>query len=58
MFLERILTDALEEYEGTVSTGGRTIMNLLFAHDIHGLAGEEEELAKLVECHNKVSTAL
>ena len=28
---------------------GRTIANLRFADDIDGLAGEEEELAKLVE---------
>ena len=29
----------------------------LDANDIDGLAGEEEELAKLVECLNKASTA-
>ena len=33
--------------------GGRTITNLRFAVDIDGLAGEEEELAKLVECLTK-----
>ena len=49
MFLERIKTDALENHEGTVSTGGRAITNLCFADEIDGLAGEEE-LAKLVEC--------
>ena len=49
MFLERIMTDALEGHEGTVSIGGRTITNLCFADDIDGLAGEEEELANLVE---------
>ena len=27
-FLERIMTDALEDHEGTVSIGGRTITNL------------------------------
>ena len=47
------MTDALEDHEGTVSIGGRTITNLRFAHDIDGLAGEEEELAKLVECLDK-----
>ena len=31
--------------------------NLRFADDIDGLAGEEEELAKLVECLDKASTA-
>ena len=56
-FLERIMTDALEDHEGTVSTGGRTITNLRFADDIDGLAGEEEELAKLVERLDKASTA-
>ena len=50
------MTDALEDHEGTVSTGGRTITNLRFADDINGLAGGEEELAKLVEHLDKVST--
>ena len=49
IFLERIMTDALEDREGTVSIGGRTITNLRFANDIDGLAEEEEELANLVE---------
>ena len=43
------MTDAVEDHEGTVSTGARTITTLRFANDIDGLAGEEEELAKLVE---------
>ena len=41
----------------SVSVGGRTITNLRFADDIDGLAGEEEDLAKLVERLNKASTA-
>ena len=40
------MTDALEDHEGTISTGGRTITNLCFTDDISGLAGEEEELAE------------
>ena len=40
-----------------VSIGGRANNNLCFADDIDGLAGEEEELAKLVEHLDKVSTA-
>ena len=56
IFLERIMTDALENHEGTVSIGGRAITNLRFADDIDGLAGEEKELAKLVERLNKAST--
>ena len=42
IFLERIMTDALEDHEDTVSIGGRTITNLHFADDIDGLAGEEK----------------
>ena len=47
----------LKDHEGTVSIGGRTITNPHFADDINYLAGEEEELAKLVEHLNKASTA-
>ena len=50
------MTDALEDHEGTVSIGGRTITNLRFADDVDGLAGEEE-LAKLFECLDQASTA-
>ena len=56
--LERIMTDALEDHEGTVSIGGRTITNLRFADDIDDLAGEEEELANLVERLEKASTTM
>ena len=52
------MTDALEDHEGTVSTGGRAITNLRCADDIDGLAGEEEEeLAELVERLDKASAA-
>ena len=51
------MTDALEDHEGTVNVGGRTVTNLYFADDIDGLA-EEEELAKLVEHLDKASTAV
>ena len=51
------MTDALEDHEGTVSIGGRTITNLRFADDIDGLAGKEEVLANLVERLDKTSTA-
>ena len=51
------MTDASEDHEGSVSIVGRTITNLHFADDADGLAGEEEELAKLVECLDKASTA-
>ena len=57
IFLERIVTDTSEDHEGTVSTGGKTITNLRFADDIDGLAGEEEELANLVQRFDKAATA-
>ncbi|WP_419586825.1 reverse transcriptase domain-containing protein, partial [Thiolapillus sp.] len=57
IFLERIVTDALEDHEGTVNIGGRTITNLRFADDIDGLAGEEEELSNLVQQLDKKPTA-
>ena len=49
------MTDALEDHEGTVSIRGRTITNLRFADDIDGSAGEEEELASIVERLDKAS---
>ena len=36
IFLQRTITDALEDQEGTVSTAGRTISNLRFADNIDG----------------------
>ena len=47
IFLERIMTDALEDHQGTVSIGGRTITNLRFA----------DELASLVDGLDKTSAA-
>ena len=49
LFLEKIMTDALDGHVGSVSIGGRPITNLRFADDIDGLAGIEEELRQLVE---------
>ncbi|WP_419619845.1 reverse transcriptase domain-containing protein [Thiolapillus sp.] len=37
IFLERIMTDALEDHEGAVSIGGRTVTNIRFADDIYGI---------------------
>ena len=48
IFLERIMTDALEDHQSTVSIGGRCVSNLRFADDIDGLAGSQEELAELI----------
>ena len=57
IFLERIMADALEDHEGTVSIGSRTITNFCFAEDIDGLAGQEQELVKLVNYLKEASTA-
>ena len=46
-FLERIMSDAMEEHDGKVSIGGRNITNLRFADDIYALAEEEQELEAL-----------
>ena len=57
IFLERIMTDASEDHEGTVSIESRTITNIRFADDTDCLAGEEEELANLVQRLDKASKA-
>ena len=57
LLLKRTALDALEDHEGTVSIGGRTITSLRFADGIDGLPGEEEELAKLVERLGNASAA-
>ena len=57
ILLERIMADALEDYEGTVSIGGWTITNLRLADDNGGLAGQEQKLVKLVNNLEEASTA-
>ena len=54
IFLERIMSDALEVHVGKVSIGRRT--NLRFADDIDALAEEEQELEALVESLDKICT--
>ena len=53
IFLERIMSDALEEHDGKVSIGSRNITNLRFADDIDALAEEEQELEAIVESLDK-----
>ena len=55
-FLERIMSDALEEPDGTVSIGGRCITILRFADDIDAVAEEVQELEALVESLYKSCT--
>ena len=58
IFLERIMSDALEEHDGKVSIGGRNITSLRFADDTDALAEEEQvlELEALVESLDKTCT--
>ena len=56
IFLERIMSDPMEEYDGKVSIGGRNITNLRFADDIDALPEEEQELEALVESLDKTCT--
>ena len=57
-FLERIISDVLEEHYGKVSIGGRNITKLRFADDIDALAEEEQELEALVEVSTKPAQGL
>ena len=57
IFRERLRADALEDHKETVSIGGRTITNLRFADYLDGLAGQEQELVKLVNHLEEASTA-
>ena len=50
------MTGALEDNEGSVSIGGRTIKNVCFVDDIDALARKEEELFKLVNQLDKALT--
>ena len=49
IFLDRILYEALDDHEGSVSIGGRLITNFLFVGDIVVTAEEEEEAGVLVD---------
>ena len=49
IFLERIMCEALDDHEWSVSIGGRLITNFRFADDIVVNAEEEEEAGILVD---------
>ena len=49
IFLEKLISGALEEHGGKVSIGGRNTTNLRFADDINALPEKEQELEALVE---------
>ena len=56
IYLERIMSDALEEHDGKVNIGGKNITNLRFAYNIDALVEEEQELEALAESLDKTCT--
>ena len=56
IFLERIMCEALDDHEGSVSIGGRLITNFRFVDDIVVNAGEEEEAGVLVDRLDRTTT--
>ena len=56
IFLERIMCEALDVYEGSVSIGGRLITNFRFADDIVVNAEEEEEADVLIDRLDRTTT--
>ena len=56
IFLERIMCEALDDHEGSVSIGGRLITNFRFADDIVVNAEGEEEAGVLVDRFDRTST--
>ena len=49
LFLERLLRDALDDYEGGVKCGGRTITDLRFADDIDLMDSNEEGIKEITK---------
>ena len=56
IFLERIMCEALDDHEGSVSIGGRLITNFRFADDIVVNAEEEEEAGVLEDPLDRTTT--
>ena len=56
IFLERIMCEALDDHEGSVSIGGRLITNFPFADDIVVNAEEEEEAGVLIDHLDRATT--
>ena len=55
IFLERIMCEALDYHEGSVSIGGRLITNFFFADDIVINAEEEEKAGVLVDRRDRTT---
>ena len=56
IFLERIICEALDEHEGSVSIRGRVITGFRFADDIVVNAEEEEEVGVLDDWLDRTTT--
>ena len=56
IFLKRIMCEALDDHEGSVSIGGRLITNFRFADDIVVNAEEEEEAGVLMPRLDRTTT--
>ena len=56
IFLERIMCEALDDHEGSVSIGGSLITNFRFADDIVVNAEEEEEAGVLIDRLDRTTT--
>ena len=56
IFLEKIMCEALDDHEGSVSIGGRLITNFRFADDFVVNAKVEEEAGVLVDRLDKTTT--
>ena len=56
IFLERIVSYALEEHDGKLSLGDRNITNVRFANDIDALGEKEQELEAPVKSLDKTCT--
>ena len=48
IFLENIMSEALQTFNGTVSVDGRNISNLRFADDVDLMAESRKELGELI----------
>ena len=56
IFLERIMCEALDDHEGSISIGGRLITKFCFADDIVVNAEEEEEAGVLIDPLDRTTT--
>ena len=56
IFQERIMCEALDDHEGSVSIGGRLITNFRFADDIVVNAEEDEEAGVLIDRLDRTTT--